>query len=133
MTKAYIAVGTYFEQFNEFIVLTTEEELDEIIKKCKEDIDKSHSISFDKNGKSFVGLISGLNRVKGQRDHMVKCITRYTPFMINYMREHNDKRYGEWNADISLYVCYNSVIKDIDIRLIDPSTIKDDDIDLIDP
>ena len=120
---AYIHVGSYFPQFEEYIVMTPFDNIDEGIKKCKEDIAKSQIKSFEKDGKSYVGIIDGESMVKLSMESMKEAITKYTPWMINHLRENNDERYTNWNTDIALYVCYNSVINQKRIVLVDPSVV----------
>ena len=124
---AYIHVGTYFPQFKEYVVMTHYDNLEEAIKKCKKDMDKPHAIkSFrdEDNGKYYVGIMEGKDDVKASMESMKESITKYTPFMINHLRDTNDQRYITWNTDIALYVAYNAVINQERIVLVDPSVVS---------
>lgn len=120
MTIAYISVGTYFPQFNEYIVATPQDQLEGIITKCKKEMESNKIKSFrDKEtNKYYVGVLDGEKNVKSFMENVEKGITKYTPWMINHLREKNDERYEEWNTDIALYVAYNFVINGQPITLI---------------
>ena len=120
MTTAYISVGTYFPQFEEYIVATPKDQLEEMIKICKEDMesDKIKSFRDKETNKYFVGVVDGEKELKLSMESMKKAITKYTPFMINHLREKNDKRYTDWNTDIALYVAYNFVLNGQPITLV---------------